>query len=349
ASTSLLCRRDELPHAAVTDIDDAYLTFLGLASHEYFHAWNVKRIKPAAFTPYELTRENYTRQLWAFEGFTSYYDDLALARCRLIDAERYAELLGRTITSVLRSPGRHVQSVADSSFDAWIKFYRQDENTPNAVVSYYAKGALIGCALDLTLRRAGRATLDDLMRALWERYGRRDIGVPEDGIAALASELAGEDLADFFMRYVHGTEDPPLAALLADFGVSMQLRAAHGDKDRGGKAGTGTPPRCTLGVRLGADQKLAAVLHDGPAARAGLSAHDALVAIGGLRATPERIATALARRTPGDIVEISAFRRDELMSFSVTVAEAPADTCFLTLDPAPSHEAAARRNAWLRD
>ena len=146
ASTSLLCRRDELPQPGVDGINDDYLTFLGLASHEYFHSWNVKRIKPAAFVPYDLARENYTRQLWAFEGFTSYYDDLALVRCGLIDAGALSRAASaRTITSVLRSPGRSVQSVADSSFDAWIKFYRQDENSPNAVREL------------LRERRAGRA------------------------------------------------------------------------------------------------------------------------------------------------------------------------------------------------
>jgi predicted metalloprotease with PDZ domain len=347
ASTSLLCRRDELPHAGDAGIDDDYLKFLGLASHEYFHAWNVKRIKPAAFLPYDLARENYTRQLWAFEGFTSYYDDLTLVRCGLIDAERYLELLGRTITTVLRAPGRDVQSVAESSFDAWIKYYRQDENTPNAVVSYYGKGALVGCALDLTLRRGGLATLDDLMRALWQRYGRENRGVPEDGIARLASELAGRDLSDFFARHVDGTEDLPLAALLADFGVSYHERPTLGSKDFGGKAGGALAPRCTLGVRLGADQRLAAVLRDGPAALAGLAASDTLVAIDGLKASPERLATVLARRAPGERVEVHAFRRDELMAFAVTLAAAPTDTCYLTLDTALAAEVAARRAAWL--
>ncbi len=168
ASTSLVCRRDELPQPGAAAIDDAYVNLLGLASHEYFHSWNVKRIKPAAFAPYDLARENYTRQLWVFEGFTSYYDDLALVRSGVIDAKRYLELLGRTITTVLRTPGRHAQSVAESSFDAWIKYYRQDENTPNAVVSYYTKGALVALALDLQLRPRG-ASLDQLMRTLWER------------------------------------------------------------------------------------------------------------------------------------------------------------------------------------
>jgi len=347
SSTSLVCRRDELPHGPGPEIDDDYLTFLGLASHEYFHAWNVKRIKPAAFVPYDLSREAYTRQLWAFEGFTSYYDDLALVRCRLIAPERYLELLGRTITTVARGPGRAVQSVAESSFDAWIKYYRQDENSPNAVVSYYAKGSLVGLALDLELRSSGRSSLDDLMRALWTRYGRPGIGVPEEAIAALASELAGRDLAGFFSRYVDGTEDPPLDELLARFGVVLAMRPASGPRDRGGKPASGPAPRCTLGARVGPDQKLAAVLRDGPAARAGLSANDVLVAIAGLKATPERVATILSRYAPGETVPVAAFRRDELMSFDVTLAEAAADTCWLTLDRDADATAVARRAAWL--
>ena len=156
ASTSLLCRRDELPAEGDSDVGEGYRNFLGLASHEYFHSWNVKRIKPAAFVPYDLAREGYTRQLWAFEGITSYYDDLALVRSGVIEPPSYLELLGRAITTVLRTPGRHRQSVAESSFDAWIKFYRPDENTPNAVVSYYAKGSLVALALDLVLRRSAR-------------------------------------------------------------------------------------------------------------------------------------------------------------------------------------------------
>jgi predicted metalloprotease with PDZ domain len=308
----------------------------------------VKRIKPAAFTPYDLSRENYTRQLWAFEGITSYYDDLALVRCGLINPERYCELLARTITTVLRNPGRLTQSVADSSFDAWVKFYRPDENSPNAVVSYYAKGALVACALDLTLRREGRTTLDNLMRALWERYGRTGVGVPENGIPALASELAGRDLSDFFARYVEGTEDPPLRELLVDFGVTMHLRAASDPKDRGGKPGKDVAPRCTLGIRVGTDQKLTVVLRDGAAARAGLAAGDTLVAVAGLKASPEGLATLLMQGEPGDVVAIHAFRRDELLEVSATLAEAPADTCYFTLDPAPPPEVAARRGAWLQ-
>ena len=268
-------------------------------------------------------------------------------RCGLIDAARYVELLGRTITTVLRTPGRLTQSVADSSFDAWIKYYRPDENSPNAVVSYYAKGTLVACALDLTLRRDGRSSLDEVMRALWERHGRTAIGVPEDGIPALASELAGRDLSDFFARYVHGTEDPPLRDLLAEFGITLDTRVAFDAKDRGGKRGSGTPPRCSFDAKIGGDLKLAVVFRDGAAARAGLSANDTLVAIDGLKVSAEALVGILARRQPGEEIAVHAFRRDELMEFTVTLAHAPQDTVFLTLDDAPSSAALARRTAWL--
>ena len=141
-STALICRRDDLPFEGMKDATEGYRTFLGLASHEYFHSWNVKRIRPAAFVPYDLTQENYTRLLWAFEGFTSYYDDLLLVRAGLLTAAQYLDTLAKTMTTVMQRTGRLKQSVAESSFDAWIKYYRQDENAPNSVVSYYQKGSL---------------------------------------------------------------------------------------------------------------------------------------------------------------------------------------------------------------
>jgi len=347
ASTSLLCKRDELPRPGVEEITDDYLEFLGLASHEYFHAWNVKRIKPEAFAPYNLAHESYTRQLWAFEGITSYYDDLALVRCGLITPQRYLQWVGRTVTTVLRGPGRLAQSVAESSFDAWIKFYRQDENTVNAGVSYYAKGSLVALALDLTLRSQGGATLDDLMRALWIRHGHPGVGVPEDGIEKIATELAGHDLGDFFTRYVFGIEDVPLARLLADFGVTMHLRAPTGPKDRGGKAANGDTPKLTLGARIAPDLKLTHVFRGGPAGRAGLSAGDTVVAIDGLKASGERLASLLQGPDSAKSHAVHAFRRDELRTFQVEFDMAPQDTAYLTLDENASAAVAARRDAWL--
>ena len=348
ASTSLLCSRNELPRPGAEEIDDDYLGFLGLASHEYFHAWNVKRIKPAAFTPYDLHREAYTRQLWAFEGITSYYDDLMLTRCGLIGGERYLELLARTITNVLRTPGRLVQSAAESSFDAWIKFYRQSENSANAEVSYYAKGAVIACALDLTLRAGGRTSLDHVMRALWQRYGKAETGVPEDGIQSLVNELAGQDLSEFFARFVDGTEDPPLADLFAAHGVTMHVRAARDGKDRGGKAAAGPLPACTLGVKLGAGDRLAAVFADGRRPRG----RDSRPATSCWPSTASSSRPSACRRsccTPrrGRAIAVHAFRRDELATLDVTLTAAPDEVCYLVFDAEATPAAAARRAAWL--
>jgi predicted metalloprotease with PDZ domain len=344
--TSLLCRRDELPppgHAAPTD---EYVNFLGLASHEYFHAWNVKRIKPAAFVPYDLARENYTRELWAYEGVTSYYDDLALVRSGLIDAPRYLELLGRTITTVLRTPGRHVQSLAAASFDAWIKFYRPDANSPNATVSYYAKGALIALALDLALR-AGGASLDDVMRALWTRFGEHGAGVPEGEIESIAIDMGGEPVRDIVARCVHGTDDPPLDTLLAAFGVELHLRASSGASDRGGKPAPGTPLRASLDVKAASDMRVEHVYRGGAAERAGIAPNDVLVAFDGLRATPDALQALATRREPGERVRVHAFRRDELFEVDVSLSPVPLDTCYLILRPDASAAAQRLREAWL--
>ncbi len=228
ASTALHCARDDLPYPGMHGIPERYRSFLGLCSHEYFHTWNVKRIKPAAFTAYNLDAENYTTLLWAFEGFTSYYDDLALLRCGAIKIEHWLKVIAATIDKVQRDPGRQRQTLAESSFDAWTKYYRPDENTPNAVVSYYAKGALVALALDLTLRAgtAGRISLDDVMRALWQRHGehgpRRGIGVGDEDIRLIAEELSGLKLESFFADAVHGTADLHLAQLLKPFGIRLK-------------------------------------------------------------------------------------------------------------------------------
>jgi predicted metalloprotease with PDZ domain len=358
-STSLLCSRDDLPQVGQSKTGDRYRTLLGLASHEYFHAWNVKRIKPAAFLPYDLSREAYTRQLWAFEGITSYYDDLALVRCGLFTHDEYLQMLGETVTRVLRGGGRLRQSVAESSFDAWIKFYRPDENTPNAVVSYYTKGSLVALALDLTLREAtgGARSLDDLMRRLWHDYGARDIGVPEDRIPALASEIAGRDLGAFFALAVEGTADLPLATLLATVGVTIGLRAATGESDKGGTAASptvaaaagalagDTPARAWIGARIAGDGRISLVHDGGPAQRAGLSAGDQVIAVDGLRLAG--IEPLLSASRPGRVLDVHAFRRDELYQCRVTLTEAPLDTAWLAIDAGASPAAAAARAAWL--
>ena len=333
ASTALLCSRNDLPHAGMKSVSEGYRTFLGLCSHEYFHTWNVKRIKPAAFTPYDLSSENYTRLLWAFEGITSYYDDLALLRSGVIERKDWLELTAKTLSNVQRSPGRLRQSLADSSFDAWSKFYRPDENTPNAVVSYYAKGALVALALDLTLRleTQNRVSLDDIMQALWQRNGLTGIGLEDDDIRRLAEELSGTDLKRFFARYVHGTDELPLKSLLAKAGIKLEWEAAK------------TP---ALGVKTSSDGnelKLATVFNGSAAEAAGLSAGDILLAIDGLRATPAALDKQLDRHKAGDTVQIHAFRRDELMQFDVRLDPPTADTAKLSC-PSPKH---ALLKGWL--
>jgi len=228
ASTALICARSDLPVKGKAALSDGYRTYLGLCSHEYFHTWNVKRIKPAAFAPYDLQNENYTSLLWLFEGFTSYYDDLFLVRSGVIDTDAYLKLVAKTVNGVLRGTGRRKQSVAESSFDAWVKYYRQDENAPNAIVSYYTKGSLVALALDLTIRSEtnGKKSLDDVMRALWQTCGRRFYardggkGIAEDEVETLFNEVTGLKLKRFFDRYIRGTDDLPLEQLLAPFAVT---------------------------------------------------------------------------------------------------------------------------------
>ncbi|SMF14167.1 M61 family metallopeptidase [Pseudogulbenkiania subflava] len=339
ASTALLANRDDLPQAGEKTIGDGYLRLLGLISHEYFHSWNVKRLKPAAFSPYDLSRENHTRLLWAFEGVTSYYDELTLVRCGLIDEKRYLGLLAETISGVERGAGRRKQTLEESSFNAWTKYYRQDENSPNSLVSYYTKGALAALALDLLIRReSGDAkSLDDVMRALWQKWLADGQGLAEDEWERLAAQATGLDLRGFFDLALRSTADLPLPELLASQGVEMALAPAEGANDRGGvvDALTAKPVRAVLGVRSASDPlgvKLTHVLDGGAAQLAGLSGGDVVVALDRLKVSD--LDKALVRFQPGEAVKLHAFRRDQLMTFSVLLQAAPADTCRLVLQPA---------------
>ncbi len=227
-STALICNRADLPRLGDAKQSEGYTTLLGLISHEYFHTWNVKRLRPAEFASYDYTQENYTELLWFFEGFTSYYDDLLLRRAGLIDDALYLKLLNKTINQVLQTPGREVHSVAQSSFEAWTKYYRQDTNSPNLTVSYYTKGALVALCLDLSLRQHGvknhNVSLDDVMRGLWARCctGKNKGPMTEADVLAVLKELTGRSWAAEFKAWVHGTRDLPLEKLLAHHGVSVQ-------------------------------------------------------------------------------------------------------------------------------
>jgi predicted metalloprotease with PDZ domain len=267
-STALICKRQDLPRVGEPRTSEGYTTLRGLISHEYFHTWNVKRLRPAELESYDYASENYTRLLWFFEGFTSYYDDLLLRRAGLLDNAGYLKLLNKTINQVMQTPGRLVQSVAEASFDAWVKYYRQDENTPNATVSYYTKGSLVALCFDLTLRaearehrRAKAGTLDDVMRALWLRCKAgpmREADFAEELAAAGHRPYAAE-----LARWVHGRDELPLKALLQQHGVAVleePAQLAH-----------------RLGLRVGENQGLVqvkTVLRGGVAERAGFAAGD---------------------------------------------------------------------------
>ena len=219
-STALICGRRDLPRQGEAKLTEGYTTLLGLVCHEYFHAWNVKRLRPAELTQYDYTQENYTQMLWFFEGFTSYYDDLLLRRAGLIDHASYLKLLTKTVQQVLQTPGRTVQTVAQASFDAWIRYYRPDAHTPNSTVSYYTKGALVALCLDLCLRREGRTTLDDVLRTLWQRSA----GGPMDEalLREVLQALGGRSFDAELDAWVHSTAELPLAELLQAHGIALQ-------------------------------------------------------------------------------------------------------------------------------
>jgi len=352
-STSLVCKREDLPQPGAEEVTEGYRTFLGLCSHEYFHTWNVKRIKPAMFLPYDLSKESHTTLLWAFEGITSYFDDLGLIRSGRVDTESYLELLGRGVTRVYRSGGRHKQSLFDSSFDAWTKFYRQDENAPNAIVSYYTKGAIVALAIDMKIRKltGDSKSLDDVMRVLWQRHGKPLVGVPEDGVEKIVQEVAGHDLSDFFDFALRGTEDIPLDDLLEPMGIRFCVRPQENSTDKGGKASKKkVEEQGSVGARTaagGSGSKILNVFAGGAAEAAGLAAGDVVVALDGLRVTGTELEDRVAAAKVGAELCVHAFRRDELLTTTLVVGEPVADTVYFEVVEDASEEVVARRNAWL--
>jgi len=305
--TSLITPRDDLPRLGESvRPSTAYRRFLGLCSHEYFHAWLVKCIRPEGFAEPNLHAEVYTSLLWIFEGFTSYYDDLMLYRSGVIDQEAYLELLAEQITRYQQNAGRAQQSLSESSFDAWIKYYRPDENSNNAGTSYYNKGALLALCLDLTLRQRG-ASLDQLMRLLYT-LAQSGETVCVETLPQLCQQLIGDRLEDFWRDYVDGTSELPLVELLAAVGIEIKTEEK-------------TLP---FGLKL-QDQPqgvlVQQVLRDSAAARAGISAQDVLIALDGIRVSSGSLQHAAERANQSVLlvkeIECHAFRRDELQTFRI--------------------------------
>lgn len=356
-STSLVCKRSDLPYPNTNKIDKGYRNFLALCSHEYFHLWNVKRIRPEVFAVSGLDAEVHTELLWAFEGITSYYDELALARSGVIEGDDYLDMLAPSLTRYYRTAGRHRQSVAESSFDAWSKFYKQDENAANAIVSYYNKGALIALGLDLLIRKRSdeQLCLDDLMRHLWQHFGKTGKGVPERGMEREIEKMIGESVSPFFADYVYGTEELPLQDWFADFGVGLQRRGAKNTEDAGSFVAESTPEgatrhvlQATLSEKNGLLQ-IARVSKGGCAEQAGLSAGDVLLAIDGERCGKGNLESLLNRKAAGSNVDIAFFRRDLLRHGTLALQKQAEDTCDLFwLDESQLPAVVcARKKAWL--
>ncbi len=303
-STSLITPRDDLPKMdEPAEPTVPYQRFLGLCSHEYFHSWLVKFIRPENFASYDLNKEGYTSLLWIFEGFTSYYDDLILLRSGVISQDAYLKLLKAQIDRYLQNPGRFIQSVSESSFDAWIKFYRQDENSVNAGTSYYNKGCLVALCLDLGLRLRG-SSLDALMRKLYDN-AQQGIQVNERTVFELCNELTGDNWVEQINHLINTTDELPLDQLFPEFGINYVLKT---DK--------------SLAFGIKATDKPEGVLiqsarRDGAAAQAGLSANDVIIAIDGLKATVKLLEKYSKQE---GMFTVLAFRRDELMSFEVKAA-----------------------------
>ncbi len=325
-STLLLCNRYDLPNPQQPQqLTDEYQNYLALCSHEYFHTWWIKRAKPATFLNYQLQNEQYTSQLWLYEGFTSYYDDLALLRAGLIDLQQYLDTISKTISRVNRAPSNLQQSLVQSSHTAWTKFYQQDENAINSVVSYYGKGSLVALCLDAQLRAAG-LSLDGLMVKCWQQFGVQGLGSSDESFFELLQ--AYSDNAELVQRcksWVHQPVALPLAESLALLGVTLTWRAAESNKDLSGPAPTSQLVR-DFGALYQANSEgllISAVPIGCAAYQAGLMVGDLVVAVGGLKATEQNFQQLAQRLALGETLQLHYFRQQRLLFTSWYLQTAP--------------------------
>lgn len=282
---------------------DKYDRFIQLVAHEFFHLWNVKRIRPKALETFDYDQENYTPSLWFSEGTTSFYDLIIPYRAGIYDVQTYLGALSKEITRFLTTPGRQVQPLAESSYDAWIKLYRQDANSPNAQMSYYLKGEMVSLLLDLLIRERHNNTrsLDDVLRQMWEHFGKPEIGFTPEDLRRTVEAIAETDLSDFFHRALQTTEDLPFEEYLAPFGLRLQ---AEGDDS--------LP---YLGLTLKSEhgrEVIKFVERDSPAQRVGMDAGDELLAINGIRVSADQLNDRLRDFQPGDFIQVAFFHQEEL-------------------------------------
>ena len=313
-----------------------------MVSHEYFHTWNGKRLRPASLGPFDYERETHTTDLWVVEGLTSYYDDLLMARAGLYTEAQYLEALGGQIARLQQTPGRLTQPLATASHDAWIKYYRGDENSKNSSVSYYTKGAVVGFLLDATIRRAtsNRRSLDDVMLIAFERYGG-DKGYTSQQFRDLASEVAGTDLSAFFATAVDRADELDYAPALEFFGLRFKpVNPPTDDDKKGGRLGLSSK---TEGGRL----MVSRVDKATPAFAAGINVGDELIAINNERVSSAGLGSALKRHKPGEAVSFTVARFSRLRTLEVTLDEPVAKAFKLERSPSRTASTAARAAGWL--
>jgi predicted metalloprotease with PDZ domain len=302
--------------------EEGWRNFYGLVAHEFFHLWNVKRIKPDALGPFDYTKENYTRSLWVAEGITEYYGNLMVRRAGLISNQTYLEQLAKSIQDFQNTPGREKMSAEEASFDSWIKFYRPDENSINSQISYYDKGELLGLLLDLDIRRRthNAKSLDDVMRYLYNEFYKKGRNYTPADFQKVCELMAGASLDQFFSRYVRGRDnlEPIYNEILAGAG----LRLEQAGMAVGFPQGTGVD--FSLKGFLGADVDqdgdrlvVKSVRSGSPAYEQGLNANDQIVALDGARVTKETLEARIAEKKPGDTVRVTVFRFDDLRTFDI--------------------------------
>ncbi|WOH36546.1 PDZ domain-containing protein [Thalassotalea fonticola] len=326
-STVLVASRFDLPNPnKPKELTDNYKTFLSLCSHEYFHAWNVCRIKPEEFVPYDLSKEVHTEQLWAYEGFTSYYDDFSLFRAGIIEFKEYLTILSKTMTRVYRGAGELKQSVSESSFDTWTKFYKQGPDAVNNIVSYYTKGSLIALWLDLTIRQYsnGKFSLDNMMRTLWLNHGKTGVGTNEQHFIDIANQLCSCDISTQFIQLLHTANRVPVKQLLAKVGIAFEhtpykkLNSFESDKNSEYKPYLGAFYQQTP-----AGLKVTIVENNSPAEHAGLSVDDIIIAVDNLKANEKSLQSLLNHIPENKLIDCHIFRDDKLLNLQLKIVCAP--------------------------
>ena len=292
--------------------ESRYKAFLNLVAHEYFHLWNVKRIRPDALGPFDYENENYTKLLWVAEGATSYYEGILLRRAGLITDEEFLEGKASQFQQLQERPGRFETSVEDASFDAWIKYYRQDENSINNQISYYDKGDIVNFLLDVEIRKAsgGAKSLDSVMRHLYDEFAKKGKNFTPEDYQKASEMMAGKSLEEFFDKYVRGTEEIDYNSILKGIGLQLVTKSANAKE------------QTYLGANLAeADGRLTvrSLPADSPAYQWGLNTGDQIVAIDGYRAGQNFMQSYMNEKKPGDKVKLTIFRFDDLREIEVTL------------------------------